>query len=317
MSDMIKDANFKRLVESYSQIRYDFNPESLSGKEVLDIRNLAREKRADYGIAPIGEGIFKYISSKEKDLYFDSYPFKNKELDGILYVPASSRDITFIILNSEQALLNQIFATAHEYYHFLTDIERIRKNPHICSLSELDGKFEQKASRFAAEFLLPIEALSQEIEKLLATTKLNKVENMKQDDITGLCYFLTVKYSLPLKAILYRLYEEKFISLKMFDNLLENYSFLKDTFTKANNIYRGEVSRLLANDNSNIHEIMYEIIPKAFNSGYVSLDRLHQDAEILGLDVDRFGLEVDAEEDDDLDALQKVLRNKMDANGEG
>lgn len=319
MSALMDDKVFSNLLDSYSQSRYDFNPKALSKKEIIEIKTLAREKRADYGIAPIGKNIFDYIMSKEKNLYFEKQPFNNKHLDGMIFVPSKSRDIAFIILNSNQPLLNQIFATAHEYYHFLTDIDIIRNNPRVCSLSELGDKVEQKASRFAAEFLLPDEALKTNIDDWLSIVNKDDIKDAETSDITILCYILTIKYCLPLKAVLYRLFEEHSISTNMFELLRSNYEFIKNTFTKAKNIYKREIEQLLSNENPYIHEIMYEILPKAFHNGYSSLDKLENDAKVLLLEKDRLELfnDLDSEEEEyedenELMSLQENLKSQLD-----
>jgi Zn-dependent peptidase ImmA (M78 family) len=306
---------FSNLIEDYSQIRYDFNPKALSRREINEIKTLAREKRVEYGIAPIGKNIFDFITSNEKNIYFEKQAFDNKELDGMIFVPSKSRNIAFIILNSNQPLLNQIFATAHEYYHFLTDIELISKNPHICSLSHLGEKSEQKASRFAAEFLLPDDALRKEINNWLSIINKQEVEDAEIEDITILCYILTTKFCLPLKAILYRLFEEGYIESKMFDLLISNYEFIKDTFIKAKNVYKREIEELLSNENPYIHEVMYEMVPKAFRNGFVSIDTLQRDAKLLNLDIERFGIDemqedLEDENEDDDDELM-FLKDKL------
>src|SRR5699024_10840216 len=100
--------DFDELLDAYSQARYDFNPDILSKNEVNQIKRLSREKRSDYGIAPIKEAIFEFITSQEKDIYFETQDFDNDDLDGMIVVPPKSRNITLIILNSKHTLLNQI-----------------------------------------------------------------------------------------------------------------------------------------------------------------------------------------------------------------
>ena len=318
--DLLKDEVFDKVLEDYSQSRYDFNPKALSRREIIQIKTLAREKRSDYGIAPIGKNIFDYIMSKEKKVYFERQPFDNQDLDGMIFVPSKSRGNAFIILNSNQPLLNQIFATAHEYYHFLTDIEMITKNPHLCSLSQLSNQMEQKASRFAAEFLIPDEALKIQVDEWLFNINKEEIEDAEVADIKILCYMLTIKYCLPLKAILYRLFEEGYIESKMFNLLISNYEFIKSTFIKAKNLYKREIEQLLSNDNPYIHEVMYEMVPKAFHTGYVTIDKLENDSKLLGLDKQRFGLDIyedeEAEEDDDnLLLLKDQLKEKFHLDG--
>jgi Zn-dependent peptidase ImmA (M78 family) len=310
MDDFLNE-RFDELVEAYSQIRYDFDPEALSKSEISKIKTLAREKRVDFGIAPIGKNIFDYIMSKEKNLYFETQPFENKDLDALIFMPSRTSDIAFIILNTNQPLLNQIFATAHEYYHYLTDLEMIKKNPHVCSLSHLKDKMEQKASRFAAEFLLPEEALRIEVDDFLTLYNVNELDKVDFADIAILCYKLTIRYCLPLKAVIIRLYEERLIGPQKFSHMITNYRFIKDTFITANTRASRQIKELVSTDNPYLPEILYDLIPIAFNHGFVSLDKIEKDIQLLGLKKESFNLdfEEDLEAEDDLDLLE--LREQL------
>lgn len=296
-------------IEEYSQLRYDFDPKALSRQEINEIKELAKEKRADYGIAPIGINIFRYILEKEKDLFFESEAFDNKDLDALIYMPNTSNNIAFIIINSNQSLLNQVFATAHEYYHYLRDIDDIRDNPKACSLSNQKEKSEQKASRFAAEFLLPDEALKKHINKWFEYIKKEKIKDADLQEIVALCYLLTIKFGLPLKAVLFRLREEEYID--DIGQYLSNYNFLKGSLSEAKTKFSKQARELLSNDNPFIDDNMYAIIPKAFERGYVSLDKLEKEIKILKLDKEYFSDILKVAEDDEEDEVSNELKQKL------
>lgn len=306
------DTFIKARIEEYSQVRYDFDPKALSRQEINEIKELASEKRADYGIAPIGANIFRYIVEKENNLFFETEAFDNKDLDALIYMPNANNNIAFIIINSNQSLLNQIFATAHEYYHYLRDIDDIRKNPRACSLSNQKEKSEQKASRFAAEFLLPDEALKRHINKWFELIKKEKIKDADLQEIAVLCYLLTIKFGLPLKAVLFRLCEEEYID--DIGQYLSNYNFLKGTLSEAKTIFSKQVKELLNNDNPYIDDNMYAIIPKAFERGYVSIDKLEKEIKILNLDKEYFSdilkIAEDNEEDEE-DEISNELKEKL------
>src|SRR5699024_5393698 len=208
----------------------------------------------------------------------------------MIVVPPKSRNIAFIILNSKQPLLNQIFAAAHEYYHNLVDLEVLRKTPHVCSLSNLNEKSEQKASRFAAELLLPEEALRIQVDQWLSEVNKKQVDLAEITELALLCHRLTIKYGLPLKAVLYRIFEEGYITWNKFETIFKNYDFIKSTFKNSQRLQKREVSKLLGTQNPYIYEIMYEIMPKALEHGYISLDKLEKDTEDLLLDKNRLGI---------------------------
>lgn len=273
---------YDSLLQAYSQIRYDFDVNALNLREVQQIKNLAKEKRVDFGIAPLGPQIFRYIAEKEGNIFFEGQRFDNPELDALIYMPTATNDNVFIILNMNQSLLNQIFATAHEYYHYLKDLQYLKSNPHVCSLSYLKKKDEQKASRFAAEFLLPDEALKANVNVWLSVIKKKEFKDADFVEVAYLGYALTINYGLPLKAVLYRLQEENFIN--DISAYLTNYEFIKKSLVNAETRLQKQAKELMDSENPYISEFMYDIAHTAFRNGYVSLDRLEEDLEILQLD---------------------------------
>lgn len=286
----------------FIQERYDFKPNNLTGDEILEIKNLAREKRSSYGMAPISTNIFAYLKETNSNLYFETEPFDNSDLDALIYVPNIASEATFVIINSKQPLLNQIFAVAHEYYHYLRDLTEIRVNPRACSLSKLDEKTEQKASRFAAEFLLPTDALRIDYDNWSNAIK----KKVGFPEMATISYLLSVKYGMPLKATLFRLLEEDYIKQKDFSTYHENYSFLKTLFQEIVIKHNKKYAELLGNENPYLEETMYEIMTKVYNAGNISIDRLEKDIEDLSLDKDRFlclndkSWELDDDQDDDI-----------------
>ena len=89
----------------------------------------------------------------------------------MIYLPDKNSEIAFIILNKSKPLVNQIFAAAHEYYHYIRDIENIKRTDNLLTCG-FKGKEEQMANRFAAEFLLPDEALRNEVRESTAYSSL-------------------------------------------------------------------------------------------------------------------------------------------------
>ena len=297
----------KRIIENYSQEKYDFNPDKLTKDEIEEIKILSKEKRHDYGIAPISTNIFKFIRDKEKNLYFEVDNF-NSNFDALIYLTDKNSEIAFIILNKTKPLVNQIFAATHEYYHYLKDIEDIKKEPIICSLSDSKVKREQKASRFAAEFLLPEEALRSEVKRI---STLPKTDFNNINFVSVLCYMLSINYGLPLKAVIYRLYEEGYINnVKVYD---DNYDFIKKSLSEIFRRLTAQCQELLSPGNNYIEEIMYDYIPKAYEKGYISYDKLLNDVDTLLLNIDNFGIKppYNQEEDIDVDEIDPLLVEKL------
>lgn len=268
--------------ELFSQNRYDFDPKILDKEDIKEIKGLVKEKRVDYGIAPIGTDIFSFIRQKEPNIFFEKEQFSNK-LDALIYLPNPNKDLGFIILNSNQPLINQVFATAHEYYHYIKDLDEIRTNPRVCSLESMKNKNEQKASRFAAEFLLPDEALRINVEEWSGIFNMD----WKKNDLIHwsiFCCKVAIRYCIPLKALLYRLCEEGYIN--DISKYLSNYAFIKRIFNELSIRYIDKAKELMDTKNIYVEEIMYDLIPKAYNCGYVGLETVEKDLAILGLEKD-------------------------------
>ncbi|MGL5765752.1 MAG: ImmA/IrrE family metallo-endopeptidase [Sarcina sp.] len=195
-------------------INYD-----LDSNEIYSLSELAKEKRRelDIGFSPIGDNIFKFIKEKEIQLIY--MPIKNNGDDDLffsaVYVSLDETDATnrFIGLNTNDYYDNQIFALAHELYHFYESTEI-----HLCRIQSRDiPKSELKANRFAAEFLLPTEKLEKEIKNI------NKgILNLKNWSDFSLLRFIAnlhLEYKLPYKAIVRKLYELASISHTQYTEL--------------------------------------------------------------------------------------------------
>ena len=157
--------NNQELFEQYYQKEYDFNTSTLSLDDVDEIKKMVREKRVDYALAPIGDKVFEWILSQNSNIRFELIDFESDKIDGMLYIPSAGIEKAYIILNSNKPLINQIFTAMHEYYHYEKDFIEMKNGPYICNFSSLENVNEKRASRFAAEFLLPEEALRNEIKK--------------------------------------------------------------------------------------------------------------------------------------------------------
>ncbi|NLC67455.1 MAG: hypothetical protein GX754_01430 [Clostridiaceae bacterium] len=80
--------------------------------------------------------------------------------------------------------------------------------------------------------------------------------------------------------------------------------------------YTKRMQELMNTENLYIDEIMYKLIPKAYNYGYVSLDKIENDVIQLGLSMDIITtefLEIDdsEDEDEDEDEVDNDLRENL------
>ena len=296
----------KELFEQYYQNEYDFNTESLSVEEIEEIKKLAREKRVDYALAPMGTGVFSWILNQDSRIRFEMIGFDSDKVDGMLYIPAMGQERAYIILNENKPLINQIFTAAHEYYHYIKDYQRFKENPYICDFGMLKDVNEKCASRFAAELLLPEEALKREIKDYLRAARMASARQMEFGHYATLIIVLTIKYQMPLKSVIYRLAEEHVID--NVEKYIENYDFIKKVL-QGIKIFEKQVSELYGAENHHVvpYRSVYQDMEKSFLSGNASREDILEDAEKLNLDMDivRDFLVEDYTEDDEID--DKVL----------
>lgn len=303
----------KEIFEQYYQSEYDFNTESLSPAEIAELKKLVREKRVDYNLAPLGVGVFDWILKQNSNIRFERVGFDSEKIDGLLYIPTTGKERAYIILNSNKPLINQIFTAAHEYYHYIMDYQKFRQMPYICDFSALKDVNEMKASRFAAELLLPDEAISREIQDYLCLKNMSKDE-LDFGDYAAMIIFLMVKYQMPLKAVIYRFYEEHHIH--NIDEFIDNYDFIKKVL-KEIKIFGKKVEVLYNTENDYVlpYSSTYEDMEKAFATGNASKENVLEDAAKLGLDMNVISdfltedEEIDDDDDDD-DELFSIINAK-------
>ena len=307
----------QKIFEQYYQAEYDFNTTSLKEEDIDGIKELVREKRVNYALAPIGEKIFEWISEQNADIHFELVDLDSDKIDGMLYIPRSGLDKAYIILNAKKPLINQIFAAAHEYYHYIKDYALIKETPYICNFNALENVSEKRASRFAAEFLLPEEAIRNEMKAFCKKINGIKLSKMTFEDYAAVSIFLTVKYQIPLKAVMYRLYEEGYIN--NIEKYIENYIFIKDILKEVK-IFKRPVEHLYSNENHyfDVNSLIYRQMRNSYVSGLASREELLQDAVTLNLDlqmITEFFDEIKDDDEDDNDAdlvgvIKELWRNE-------
>lgn len=303
----------KELFEKYYQTEYDFNTTSLSIDEIDAIKKLAREKRVDYASAPMGSGVFELIQKQSSDIRFELVSFESDKIDGMLYIPTTGKERAYIILNSNKPLVNQIFAAAHEFYHYIKDYQLFKEKPYICDFGTLKDVNEKKACRFAAELLFPEEALHREVRDYCRSLQVAEFKSLGFNQIASFIIVMTVKYQLPLKAVIYRLEEENYI--EEVKKYIENYEFIKKVLQEIQ-IFSERVSVLYGTVNNFIipYSKTYQDMETAFMTGNASKDDIVEEAKILSLDMDLINELVEQDEilddEDDDEELFSIINAK-------
>ena len=304
--------DYNGLFEQYYQKEYDFNTASLSLDEIADIKRLVREKRVDYAQAPMGTGVFSWILKQNSNIRFELVPFGSEKIDGMLYIPTTGKERAYIILNANKPLANQIFTAAHEFYHYVKDYQKFKETPYICDFSVLKDVNEKKACRFAAELLLPEEALLHEIQDYCRIMDIADMKTMDFNGFATLIIFLTVNYQMPLKAVIYRLAEEHYID--SIEKYIENYDFIKKVLHKIE-ICGKRVDELYGMENSYVlpYSSIYQDMERAFSTGNATRENILEDACKLDLDmnlINDFLVEEIETDDDDDDELFSIINAK-------
>ncbi|MGD1816097.1 MAG: ImmA/IrrE family metallo-endopeptidase [Pleomorphochaeta sp.] len=239
--------------------KYEFDDSKLSEQDKALVKKFAKEERAAYGKAPIGRDIFPFMNSQE-NLKIIHYNFNNstQNIDAMIYKYPDSKN-TWILINKNKPLIHQIFALAHEYYHFKKDIpnavEGIPCDFHSTSLREI------KANRFAAEFLLPTEAINNSIENI-------KIKNEKFDEYTYLYLILelSARYCIPFDLCHFRIQDEQLFKTKINDN------FFKKNINYINNFLKEKdpFKELLSIENNYIENDNIKLLQKLFLDSYIT-----------------------------------------------
>lgn len=249
------------IINNLSQNTYIFDENLLSKEEIELLKNRARDSRAIYGLnTPIGTNIFSFLEQKG-DIVFQLQDFKKSDLDAMIIKYSSKSLKKYIVINSDKPLINHIFAAAHELYHYSYSFIENQLDSFVCSFSK-NEKEEIKANRFAAEFLLPEEALRNELKIFLQFSE-GKFQTTPLYRQIAFCFVLVAKYCLPLKAVLYRLKEE---NISNTDYLLKHYEDVKKIlleFSEEN----VRVKELYSNKNIYINEQLYDLVPLLYNKG--------------------------------------------------
>lgn len=269
--------NVDSLINNLSKTNYSFDANILSKEEIKHLKKQAKDARGLYGLnTPIGTNIFSFIEQKG-DVIFQLQNFEKSDLDAMIIKYSAKSTKKYIIINSENPLINQVFAAAHELYHYTYNFIENSQDSIVCSFSK-NEKEEIKANRFAAEFLLPEAALMDELDSFLlyADSSFSDTSLTKQ---IVFCFSLVVKYSIPLKAVLYRLKEE---GISDTDFLLEHYEDVKKILLEIAAEDR-RVNELYSNKNIYIKEDLYDLVPLLYNKGRLDDSTLNNIIEKFGL----------------------------------
>lgn len=273
----------------------------LNEKQIYEVKRLASDTRRSFGIypnVPIGNDI-KLLLEK-KDILLCEYPFPDTNgthtYGNITWFKIDNDTITFIGLNTSSYYDEQIFAIAHEIYHYITQSGKA----YTPDMEYEDKIIEKKADRFAAELLLPEEALKAAAIDIISSSDMRDVSSAK---LLRFIARMQCDWWLPFQAIVNRLFEEGFIDESQYEKLYEI------DCRNEEGVYR----RLLKNIDAEISELLnkrtktigvsnsvIETIISNYEDGFIDDDEFVQTLLMFDKRPEDFGFTMDTEIDNDL-----------------
>ena len=273
----------------------------LNDKQIHEIIKLVAVTRQFFGVhpnVPIGNDIRLLL--EKKDILLCEYPFPDTNgthtYGNITWFQTDNSTITFIGLNTSSFYDEQIFAIAHEIYHYTTKSGKA----YTPEIEYEDIVTEKQADRFAAELLLPAEALNDAVMNVFGSSNIAAVS-----DNRALRFIARIQcdWWLPFQAIINRLLEEGYISESQYDKL-----YAIDC-RNEDGIYR----RLLKNIDAEISELLnkrtktvgvsnrvIETIISNYEDGFIDDDEFVRTLALFDKRPEDFGFCMDGEIDDDL-----------------
>lgn len=277
----------------------------LDKQDIYEIERLVKEKRNMYGfgMGPLGDNIFKLI--REIGIQILYLPIetgdKQNNIFSALYIRSKeiNKIIAFVGLNTYEYYDKQIFALGHELYHHYEKIDWT-----ICRFSiDREDARECKANRFAAELLLPIETLQEEIKKV------NKGEISLKSwghlSLLRLIARLHCEYKLPYKAIVRRFREIEVIDDKQFTELIRESVRNEGDKYYLIGLNVDETTFKLLNQRtkkSGVDGPALEEFILNYEDGKISLNELSEDLATFNKTLSDFGIE----EEIDIEDLEEI-----------
>ena len=190
----------------------------LSALDIESIRQLAHDQRFALGFAgepPLANDILMIL--EKLNIILLEFPIETESDKPafsavILCSQEGGEDLVFIGLNTADYYDRQIFAIAHELYHYFT-----KTGSHLSRQEgpEIDV-VEAKANRFAAEFLLPEDVLRR---RVLEEFKSYSLADIQTKVLLRFIARLHCTWWLPYRSLVKRLWEIKAITKRQYQEL--------------------------------------------------------------------------------------------------
>ena len=289
------------------------NPIILNEVQVDGIRKFAGEKRRRLGFVgetPIANDIFTILGLL--DIILLEYPIEpegNRPAfsAAIMYSEEGDKKFTFIGLNTADYYDKQIFALAHELYHYYT-----KSGSHFSRLEDEDNTLiEVKANRFAAEFLLPETVLESIVIHVFKTSTLKKIQHKT---LLRFIARLQCTWWLPYRSLVRRLHEIDAISSTQYRALYSvderelqgEYGKIGQAINKEVFLKLNQPTKIIGTSPDEI-----EIIIRNLEDNLIDEDKFRETLGLFNRTPDEFGYAIQVSPDD-IDVLDALFRGEDD-----
>lgn len=207
---------------------------------------------------------------------------------------ADDQEMLFLGVNTLDYYDRQLFAIAHELYHYLKP-----GLPHISRDDAAGNPTEQRADWFAAELLLPLQVLKTQILDAFGKSDINEVSH------SALFRFiarLQCTWWLPYKAIVHRLYEADAINEKTYLDLFNVDERDPDgMYYRIGNVTSCEVFQLLNKQTQRCgtESVNLEDCLRNYEDGIISETELFNGLQLFDRTPYDFGISFIADDEDD------------------
>lgn len=284
---------------------------SLNEIQIENIRKLAGDERRKLGFigeTPIANDIFTILENM--NILLLEYPIKSDDVKpafsaALMCSTEGDKELVFIGLNTADFFDKQIFAIAHELYHFYT-----KTGSHLSRLSEEEDSYvEAEANRFAAEFLLPESTLKSIVLDEFKTSSLRKIQTKM---LLRFIARLQCVWWLPYRSLVKRLREIDAVSDEQYERLYNiDERDLDGEYGRMGKAINKEVFVKLNTDTNNIGTSPkdIEIIIRNFEDGIIDEDKFINTLNLFNKKPDDFGYKFEVS-DEDIDEFEEFFNEE-------
>lgn len=284
----------------------------LSEIQIEEIRKLAEKTRHSLGFVgdtPIANDIFTILDNE--GILLLEYPIKSDcekpaFSAALMYSKEGNKELAFIGLNTADYFDKQIFAIAHELYHYYT-----KTGSHLSRPSEEENDLVEKtANRFAAEFLLPESTIKSIV---LKEFKISSLEKKQTKTLLRFIARLQCTWWLPYRSLVKRLKEINAISDDQYYKLFAiDERDMVGEYGRMGRAINEEVFLKLNKATNNIGTSPkdIEIIIRNFEDELIDEDKFTNTLALFNKNPDDFGYEFEIS-DEDIEEFEEFFNGEV------